>query len=281
MAGAGSGPAGAGATGSRSGAHPGSADPAGLPSGGRAVPRAVPRAVLRAWDEAEARLFPTIMARPDVYQQSVGLIQELLGRLRETCGDLPALLAAHERGGDLVGELSPGAEAIQSDLVAAAACAMRYRELVASLAASGRLSALARARSEGRLWAVVEENGSEDRAPFVPYQRVEAEVGTGRAVIVSIEPDETLSRAVHRLDRGEIDLATGALLIGDPIGSYLDPEEFAAALREARPDFGGPGQGLRRTLTHQPRQSHFRREFRPSRASGQPVSVTPGFRRRA
>ena len=200
----------------------------------------MPRSVLRSWDQAEARLFPTIMARPDVYQQSVSLIQRLLGQLREACLDLPALLAAHERGGDLVDELAEGAEAgIQPDLVAAAACAMRYRELVASLAAEGRLAALARARSQGRSWAVVEENGSEDRAPFVPYQRVEAEAGTGRAVIVSIEPDETLSRAVYRLDHGQVDLATGALRIGEAIGSYLDREAFAAALREARPEPGG------------------------------------------
>jgi hypothetical protein len=202
--------------------------------------REVPRAVLRAWDQAEARLFPTIMARPDVYQQSVSLIQRMLGRLRETCPDLPTLLAAHERGGDLVGELAGGGEAgIQPDLVAAAACAMRYREVVAALAAQDRLAALARARSRGRSWAVVTETGSEDRAPFVPYQRVEAEVGTGRAVIISIEPDETLSRAVYRLDHGQVDLASGALRIGEVIGSYLDREAFTAALRAARPAAGG------------------------------------------
>jgi hypothetical protein len=120
----------------------------------------VPRAVLRSWDEAEARLFPTIMARPDVYQQAVSLIQQLLGRLRETCPDLPSLLAAHERGGDLVDELAEGADAgIQPGLVAAAACAMRYRELVASLAAQGRLAALTRARDQGESWAVVAETG--------------------------------------------------------------------------------------------------------------------------
>jgi hypothetical protein len=197
---------------------------------------AVPRAVLRSWDEAEARLFPTIMARPDVYQQAVSLIQQLLGRLRETCLDLPNLLAAHERGGDLVDELAEGADSgIQPGLVAAAACAMRYRELVASLAAVGRLAALTRARDQGESWAVVAETGSEDRAPFVPYQRIEAEPGTGRAVIISIEPDETLSRALYRLDRGQIDLATGGLLVGEAIGSYLDRDEFAAALREVRP----------------------------------------------
>ena len=82
---------------------------------------------------------------------------------------------------------------------------------------------------------MVAETGSEDRAPFVPYQRIEAEPGTGRAVIISIEPDETLSRAVYRLDQGQIDLATGALRIGEAIGSYLDRDAFAAALREARP----------------------------------------------
>jgi hypothetical protein len=234
-------------------AGPGSGPPSSgsESAGGQGVPhgaqpdapggREVPRAVLRSWDEAEARLFPTIMARPDVYQRSVILIQRLLGRLRETCPDLPTLLAVHERGGDLVDELGADAEAwVQPDLVAAAACAMRYRELVAELAAQGRLTALARARDQGQAWAVVEETGSPDRAPFVPYQRIEAEAGTGRAVIISIEPDETLSRAVYRLDEGQIDLASGALRIGDAIGSYLDREAFAAALREARPDPGHP-----------------------------------------
>jgi len=224
-----------------SGSGPASAGPEGAgPPGARPGGREVPRAVLQSWDQAEARLFPTIMARPDVYQQSVSLIQRLLGRLRESCVDLPALLAAHERGGALVADLAGEADAgIQPDLVAAAACAMRYRELVASLAAQARLTALARARDHGRSWAVVEETGSADRAPFVPYQRIEAEVGSGRAVIISIEPDETLSRAVHRLDEGQIDLVTGGLLIGEAIGSFLDPEACAAALREARPEASG------------------------------------------
>ncbi len=227
MAGPGSGPGSSGSAGA--GATP------PQPGGGE-----IPRAVLRAWDEAEARLFPTVMARPDEYQRSVRLIQRLTGRLRETCLDLPSLLAAHKRGGDLVGELAEGADTgIRADLVAAAACAMRYRELVASLAAQGRLAALARASNQGQPWAVVEEAGSADRAPFVPYQRIEAEVLTGRAVIISIEPDETLSRALHRLDQGQIDLVTGAVQIGEAIGSFLDPDAFAAALREARAEADG------------------------------------------
>ena len=193
---------------------------------------AVPPAVLRSWDEAEARLFPLVMAQPELYQQALGAIQRLLGRLRETCQDLPALLAAHERGGDLLaGDEVPG---VRPGLIAAAACATRYRELVAELAAAGRLEALDRARAQGVPWTVVEENGQPERAPYVPYHRVEAESGTGRAIIVSIGPDETLSRAVYRLDAGQIDLASGALRIGDPLGSYLDPDECTAALRRTQ-----------------------------------------------
>jgi len=201
----------------------------------------VPLSVLRAWDEAEARLFPLVMAQPELYQQALGAVQRLLGQLRETCRDLPALLAAHERGGDLLA----GAEvpAVRPGLIAAAACATRYRELVTELAAAARLEALARARAQGLSWTVVEESGSPERAPYVPYQRVEAEVASGRVVIVSIGPDETLSRAVYRLDAGQIDVASGALRIGDPLGSYLDPDECAAALQRAQADVAGPPPG--------------------------------------
>jgi hypothetical protein len=192
----------------------------------------MPPSVLRSWDEAEARLFPLVMAQPELYQQALGAIQRLLGQLRETCQDLPGLLAAHERGGDLLaGAEVPG---VRPALIAAAACATRYRELVAQLAAAARLEALARARAQGLSWTVVEESGQPDRAPYVPYQRVEAEAETGRAVIVSIGPDETLSRAVYRLDAGQVDVASGALRIGDPLGSYLDPDECAAALRRTQ-----------------------------------------------
>src|SRR6266852_911335 len=79
---------------------------------------AVPPSVLRSWDEAEARLFPLVMAQPELYQQALGAIQALLGPLRETCPDLAALLAAHERGADLVDVPVPG---VRPALIAAAA----------------------------------------------------------------------------------------------------------------------------------------------------------------
>jgi hypothetical protein len=218
-------------------AEPLAAMPAEPPAGVPAEPP-VPPSVLRSWDQAEARLFPLVMAQPEVYELALGLVRQLLERLRETCGDLPALLAAHERGADLVADVSAaeaaGGFGVRAEVIAAAACAMRYRELVALITARRRVAALERARAEGLAWTVVEESGSPDRAPYVPYQRVEAEVGSGRAVIVSIGPDETLSRAVYRLDAGQVDVASGALSIGDELGSYLDPADLEAALRQAQ-----------------------------------------------
>jgi hypothetical protein len=187
--------------------------------------------VLRSWDQAEAKIFPLIMARPEVYQQALHMIAGLAARLRETCPDLPALLAAHERGADLVTEPQPG---VGPELVAAAACAMRYREIVTENAARGRLAALARARDQGLDWTVVEESGDPARAPYLPYQRVEAHVASGRAVIVSIEPDETLVRAVHRLDAAEVDLDTGGLQAGAQLGSYADEQALTQALQHIR-----------------------------------------------
>ena len=80
------------------------------PDSGPQLPVAapVPPAVLRSWDQAEAKIFPLVMARPEVYERALGMIADLAARLRETCPDLPALLAAHERGADLVTEPSPG-----------------------------------------------------------------------------------------------------------------------------------------------------------------------------
>lgn len=208
------------------------------PTGGQ---HGVPAEVLRSWDLAEARLFPLVMARPDLYERSVRLIGALAARLRETCPDVPALLAEHARGAAPTAEAGPEASAlgVRPELIAAAACAMRYRELVSESAARRRLAALAGARRQGLAWAVVEEYGDQARAPYIPYQRVEAHVASGRAIIVSVEPDETLAGAVHRLDAGRVDLETGALEAEDPLGSYPGPDALAAALDRARADITG------------------------------------------
>ena len=245
---AGSGPGGSG---------PGESGPGGAGPGVAAGERqpGIPAWLLRSWDAAEAQLFPLIMARPDAYERSLSLVQLLLAWLRSSCPDVRALLVQAARGdailadaaglrSDLAGPGAGGGTApdvsagLRLDLIAAAACAMRYRELAAASAAARRLDAVMRARDEGAAWAVVEETGDQARAPYLPYQRVEAHVPTGRAVIISIEPDETLVNAVWRLDEADIDLASGRLIPGPEIGSYASAAELNDALASARPRLG-------------------------------------------
>jgi hypothetical protein len=206
--------------------------------------------VLRSWDAAEAQLFPLIMARPDAYERSLSLIQLVLAWLRANCADVPALLAQAARGESIVADAGqrepgdPGAAGpatmpavpggLRLDLIAAAACAMRYRELAAVGAAARRLDAVVRARAGGAAWAVVEETGDLARVPYLPYQRVEAHTPSGRSLIISAEPDETLVRPVWRLDEAEIDLASGRLVPGAEIGSYGSATELDEALASAR-----------------------------------------------
>jgi len=218
------------------------------PAPGETAVRTVPAETLRSWDAAEARLFPLVMARPEEYERSLAMIDVLLGWLRSRCQDIPALLAQSARGGaivaDAAGELSGDrgeprldqgglAAGVRGDLIAAAACAMRYRELVASGAARGRRDALAAAGARGESWAVIEESGDQARAPYLPYHRVEAHVPSGRAVIISIEPDEMLN-AVWRLDEATVDPATGRLVVGAEIGSYASGGELGEALARTR-----------------------------------------------
>jgi hypothetical protein len=208
----------------------------------------VPAETLRSWDTAEARLFPLVMARPEEYERSLALIGVLLGWLRSRCPDIPALLGQSARGAaivaDAAGELSGGqgeprldqgglGTGARGDLIAAAACAMRYRELVGENAARGRRDALAAASARSESWAVIEETGDQARAPYLPYQRVEAHVPSGRAVIISIEPDEMLN-AVWRLDEATLDPSTGRLAVGAEIGSYASAGELDGALARAR-----------------------------------------------
>jgi hypothetical protein len=209
--------------------------------GQEATQAAVPAQTLRSWDEAEARLFPLIMSRPDAYKRALVLIQEALGQLRNSCTDIPALLAESARGAALLADATGGGQddrdfltGIRLDLIAAAACAMRYRELRAALADRERMEALADARARGESWAAVEESGDLARVPYLPYQRVEAHVPSGRAVIISIEPDDTLSRPVWRLDEATLDPATGRLVIGAEIGSYTGAGQFDEALASVR-----------------------------------------------
>jgi hypothetical protein len=205
-------------------------------------PDTVPQHIRRAWEEAEARLFPVVMVRPDLYERSLTLVRLTVDALRRECPDTASLVAQVDRADTLVAAVAAGAalatEELHLGLVASAAFAMRYRELVAERDRRARLARLTHAREEGVGWILAEETGAEEHALAVPYWRVEVHVPTGAALLLSIEPDETLSRPVYRLEAGRMDLATGRLELGKvadlPAREYRDRSGWETASAQAR-----------------------------------------------
>lgn len=203
----------------------------------------VPAATAASWDQAEARLYPAITTRPDLYQRVVTAVRLTLDALRLLGPSTRDLLATAPRAAELVDEVLathglPTYE-LDLDLVGQAALAMRHREVTAGQASTGRLEAIARAREEGRLWVVVHQSGFSAGDPFVPYTRVEVEVATGFGLLVTARPDADFRQVEHAVEPVQLDLSTGAV---EPVqdlrvASTTHPsatarEEHAAAVRE-------------------------------------------------
>lgn len=173
----------------------------------------VPLQVRSAWETAEAKLYPAVTTRPDVYQRVVTVVARTVERLRALGPSTGALLAAAQDGPGLVTEVMAehglSAYELDLDLVAGAAFAMRHREVVAEQAARRRLRLLAEAHRAGQDWAVVQERGEHAGDPFVPYERLEVEVATGRALLVTARGDEEYRAVVHAVEELRVDLATG------------------------------------------------------------------------
>jgi hypothetical protein len=110
------------------GAPPASGDPA---IAGAPDDASVPTLTAASWQQAEAQLYPAVTDRPDLYQRIVLLVRRTVDRLREQGPSTSALLAAADRGAELVAEVADesgvSAAELDLDLVARAAWALRSR----------------------------------------------------------------------------------------------------------------------------------------------------------
>jgi hypothetical protein len=205
----------------------------------------VPPVLAASWQQAEQAAYSTVTERPDLYERVIRLVRLTADHLRLLGGGTGALVAAAERGPDLVSAvvedsgISPGD--MDLDVLARAALALRYREVRGEQAALARLHRLATARAAGSAWTAVEEYGAPEGDPYLPYSRLEVEVGTGRGVLVTTVPDDEYRGVVHQVRAASLDLASGAVQ-PDPdaarVGTYPDAgarEAAAARLRDEPP----------------------------------------------
>jgi hypothetical protein len=223
--------------------NPDAADPFAGPPPGAPDPDdgPVPTLLAAAWEQAEARLYPAVLERPDLYQRGIRLVRATADHLRLLGPGTSSLVAAAERGAELVAAVAAdtGASVAELDLelLARAAFALRYRELRGEQTRRRRLRRVAEARAAGAGWAVVEEAGDPAGDPFVPFSRLEVSVASGRGVLATAEADEEYRGVVHRLRRVRLDLTTGEVADdAEPdAGTYPDAaarDAAAAGLRE-------------------------------------------------
>lgn len=187
----------------------------------------VPPLLAQQWETASSRLFGSLVMDPDGYQRAVTVLGAVLAELRSRTSSTADLLAVADEVPALVtaaSEAGPGM-GVDTAAVAGAALAQRHRELVAHEDARDRAERLAGAGGSG--WVLLEEVGDDAGDPLRPYRRVEADAATGRALVVRADPDEGYTGVVHRVERAQVDLASGAL------GPATEPDADSGALTDA------------------------------------------------
>lgn len=196
----------------------------------------VPLELTSSWDQAEAKLYPAVTTRPDLYQRVLTIVARTVERLRGLGPSTGALLVAAERGPELVSEVMAehglSAYELDLDLLARAALSMRHREVTAEQAARRRLRLVAEGHRAGRRWVVVEERGASEGDPFMPYSRLEVEVATGRALLVTARGDDEFRHVLHAVEELRVDLSSGGVSEPEGGGAVATPHASAAGREE-------------------------------------------------
>lgn len=194
------------------------------------------------WLRGEERLYLAALSGTDGYVQSLDLVRRTVAHLvAEGPGPAP-LQAAGARGADLVadavGQETADQARVDLALVADAARAVRYREVVAERKAQRRVEQLQAARGRADRWVVLETAGDPEGHPLRPYRRLEADARTGCAVLVTTAPHEDFAFCVHAVEALRVDLRTGVLaeleqadVTATVHASAVDREQRALALR--------------------------------------------------
>jgi hypothetical protein len=199
-------------------------------------------AAARQWLRGEERLYLAALSGTDAYTQALDLVRRTVEHLATGAPGPEPLQAAGTRGAALVieavGQQTAGQAGVDLALVADAALAMRYREVVAERRAHRRIEQLQAARTGADRWVVLESSGDPDGDPLRPYRRLEADARTGWGLLVTTAPDEDFTSCSHAVEALRVDLQTGVLAeleLTDHAAtvhrSAVERERRAAALR--------------------------------------------------
>jgi hypothetical protein len=194
-----------------------------------------------SWEAAEARLYPIVMTRPEVYERSLAVVHEIVVELAPY-GTPEGLADAFDRAAAIaaraVERSGVRTDGVDLALATGAAFALRYRAVLAATARAEALARIEDARARGERWVTVAESGDRDGGP---YQRLDLHLRDGRAVLRSIGFDA---------ESGEPQYAAEAYLADPMTGDRLpDAEPLVAPITyRTRNEWGEAIERLRRLV---------------------------------
>jgi hypothetical protein len=167
-------------------------------------------ALLRRWTEAEARLYPVVLVRPELYERYIRLVRAIADELAATVEGIDALAARYEGAEELAREVAGRVGVPEGDmdfgLVAGAAFAHRYREALQDQHRDEARERIRVARERGETSVMVYETGSRG---VPPYRRLEMRLADGAGIHSFVELDPETGNAVYGLEQIQLDAQTG------------------------------------------------------------------------
>jgi hypothetical protein len=180
------------------------------------------------WQNAEERLYPIVMVRPDHYEAAVRLVGRATAELQRNCPDLASLPAAAPATPEMVKRIATedGVSIVGLDvgLIAGAACSMRYRQLAAAAARQERIDRIAAAAGAGQAWVIIEQGGPPTTWPPLPSTTIEMHLPSGRALQQIVEIDLGTGQPRFAVAELNLDPQTGEPVQGEtgPPLEYFD-----------------------------------------------------------
>ena len=169
-------------------------------------------ALIRRWSEAEARLYPVVLVRPELYERYIRLVRAIADELA-SISSVDALgdrFVSSGGAADLVRETAQRLDIPVQDmdlgLVAGAAFAHRHREALQAQHREDARERIRRARGRGDEWTVVYETG---RPAVPPYRRLEMRLSDGAGIHAFVELDPETGGPLYGLESIQLDAQTG------------------------------------------------------------------------
>jgi hypothetical protein len=196
---------------------------------------------IATWRRAEARVYPSVMHNPTIYEQYIAVVRAIAEELSDVRREEDLVTAWTERRdiATAVIERSPPTMRAVMDMEAVrdAAFCHRHREITRERGKEIARERLEAARRAGDEWVVL----FEDVTPLGSH-RLEMHVRSGRALHASTQVDAERPTPAYELEVVQLDPATGAWLVDRPplmpAARFATEEEWQARIAQARATFG-------------------------------------------